>query len=283
MQIASVATMRGVEICAAASRMADGQRFPEPQVAVHVLHGHDRVVDEQADRQRQPTERHHVEAVARGMQDDDRQGDRERYRHDRNEHAPPASHEEQDHEGDQDGRDDRLADDARYGRAHEDRLVEVEANVETRRRDRANPWKHRLGGIDHRERRGIRLLENRQIRAAAPVDPHDVLLLGEAIAHRRDVADQYRRPVDDLDRDVVEVGDVRRARVHRHVVVAVADTGRARGDQQVRRQQRAEDILGRQPFAGQRLGIHIDRDLAQLAAVRRRRGEARDREEVRTG
>ena len=56
---------------------------------------------------------------------------------------------------------------------------------------------------------------------------------------------QYRRPVDDLHRDVVEVGDGRRARVHRHVVIAVADTGRARGDQQVRRQQRAEDILGR--------------------------------------
>ena len=63
MQMHSVETNAGTAICCAPSRIALHERLPLRHVAVDVLDLDRRVVDQDADRQRHPAERHHVERL----------------------------------------------------------------------------------------------------------------------------------------------------------------------------------------------------------------------------
>ena len=96
----------------------------------------------------------------------------------------------------------------RDGAAHEQRLIEVDLQLEPVGRRRLDGRQRVAHGVDHRQRRRVRVLEDRQIRGALAVDAHDVGLVGERVGDVRDVAQDHRRAVDDLDRDAREVGDV---------------------------------------------------------------------------
>src|SRR5207247_749087 len=102
------------------------------EVAVDVLDLHGGVVHEDADGEREPTERHDVDGLAEQAEGDDRRQDRERDGDRDDERAPPAPQEEQDHRGGETGGDHRLANHAADRRAHEARLVGKRLNGELR-------------------------------------------------------------------------------------------------------------------------------------------------------
>ena len=76
----SVETNAGTAICCAPSRIACVDRLAHVEVAVDVLDLDRRVVDQDADRQRQPAERHDVDRLPQRAQHDDRAQDRQRDR-----------------------------------------------------------------------------------------------------------------------------------------------------------------------------------------------------------
>jgi hypothetical protein len=80
MQIDNVETKVGTAICDAPSSTARTERLLHREIAVRVLDLHRRVVDEDADRQRQSAERHHVDRLAENTEDADGAQDRQRNR-----------------------------------------------------------------------------------------------------------------------------------------------------------------------------------------------------------
>ena len=97
----------------------------------------------------------------------------------------PASQEHQDQRGDQDRRDDRLADDVLHRGAHEHRLVEIELQFQPGRRRGLDFRQRGTRRIDHGEGRRIGMLQDGQVDRALAVDVHDVGLGGEAVADMR--------------------------------------------------------------------------------------------------
>src|SRR5881398_519391 len=172
------------------------------EVAVDVLDLHGGVVHEDADGEREPTERHDVDGLAEQAQRDDRRQDRERDRHRDDERAPPAPEKEQDHEGREAGGDHRLTNHAADRRAHEDRLIGQRLNGELRweRLDHAGQERADTGH-DVEGGRGAGL-QNGDERAAAAIPADHVRLRREAVAHVGDVPEVDRRIADHLDRQV---------------------------------------------------------------------------------
>ena len=140
MQIDSVATNAGVATSAAPSRMACAQRLAHVHMAVVVLDLDRRVVHQNADRQRQPAQRHHVERLVQDVEHDDGGQDRQRDRRDDDQGAPPGAQEQQDHQRRQAAGDRPFVDDAGDGRPHEDALVEQEVDVEALAAGRPESW-----------------------------------------------------------------------------------------------------------------------------------------------
>ena len=125
----------------------------------------------------------------------------------------------------------------------------------------------------------VGLFQDRHVRGAATIHAHDVGLVGKAVGDVGDVANSDGRAVDDLDWNRGELGDCRRTRVQSDVVLARAEPRGAGGNEDVRREHGADDVFGGEPLGGEERGVDVDGDLARLAAVGRRRGEAGDREE----
>ena len=73
--------------------------------------------------------------------------------------------------------------------AHEHRLVEIELQFEPGGRGRLDLRQRVARRIDHRERRGVGVLEDREVDRALAVDVHDVGLGREAVADVPDIAD----------------------------------------------------------------------------------------------
>src|SRR5713101_7673799 len=94
------------------------------QVAVDVFDFNGGVVDEDADSEREPAQRHDINSLAEGAetQDADENGQRDRDGNDQR--AFPVSEEEQNHDGREAGGDDRFADNGLDGGANIERLVE---------------------------------------------------------------------------------------------------------------------------------------------------------------
>ena len=86
------------------------ERLALLEVAVDVLDRDGGVVDQDADRERQPAERHDVDRLAERAEHDDRGEDRQRDRDRDDQRAAPAAEEQQDHQRGQAGGDERLAD-----------------------------------------------------------------------------------------------------------------------------------------------------------------------------
>ena len=176
--------------------------------------------------------------------------------------------------------DHAFAQHAADGGPDERRLIEVHPHVEAVRRHLADLGDHRSRGLDDRQRRRVGLLENRQVRRAPAVDPHDVRLLGKPVAHPRHIADRHLGAVDDLDRDVARspstlAGLEFIATSYSRLPMRAVPAGRMMFDSCKRR----EDVLGGQSLAVQRMGVDIDRDLAHLAAIGLRRRQPGDGEQ----
>ena len=105
MQIDSVDTSAGTVICARAFENRRLDVLALLQMAVDVLDGDRRIVDENTDREREAAERHEIDRLAERVEQDDRGEDRQRNRDGDDQRAAPASEEQQHHECGQRGGD----------------------------------------------------------------------------------------------------------------------------------------------------------------------------------
>ena len=150
MQIESVATKVGTAICAAPSSTARSSGFRKAKIAVGVLDLDRRVVHQDADRQRQTAERHHVDRLSQQAQHAQRGENGQRNRDTYDQRAAPAPQEQQDHHARETGRDQCFPHYALNRGAHEKRLVEKCVHLQLRRHRGEDPGKRRLHGIHDR-------------------------------------------------------------------------------------------------------------------------------------
>ena len=238
------------------------------EMPIDVLDRHRRVVDQNADRQRETAERHDVQRLADRRQRDDRAQHRQRNRRRDDQGRAPGAEEQQDHQAGQRRRDDAFARHRRDCAAHEQRLVAEQRHLEPRRQGVGQLGQPPLDAGDDRQRRGRAVLEHLQQHRTIAVDMDDVGLRRIAVAHLRDVAHIDHRAVDGLDRQVAEVAELGGGVVELHRIFEGADLLAADRRDQVLRGERIGDVLARQASRLQRGGVEIDLDLPQLAAER---------------
>jgi hypothetical protein len=106
------------------------EHFRHSHIAVDVFNLHCGVVDQDADGQRHAPERHHIDGVARGPQDDARGENRQRYGSADDDRAAPAAEEQQDHNGGEPRGDGSFLHHSVDGLEHENTLIEKRAHVE---------------------------------------------------------------------------------------------------------------------------------------------------------
>ncbi len=255
--------------------------FSLRHVAVDVLDLHRRVVHQDADGEREPAQRHHVERLAQRREPHDRAQDGERNRRDDDERAAPAPQEQQDHERGETRGDHRFTHDTRDRRADEDRLIRQQLHVERRRERRLDRRQQRLHLVHHRQARRVPVLQHAHVGAVPPVVAHDVRLHARAVTHIRDVADVDHRPVHPLDRHVVELPHDVGARVQAHVVLARPQLRRAGGENHVLRVDRGAHVRRRQPFGVEARQVDVDVDQPGDAAKGGRQHRSSSRRERR--
>ena len=139
-QMARVETKAGDRDLLGAVEDRRHQRLAHVQVAVDVLHLDGRIVDQDADRERETAEGHDVDRLVQRAEDQDRRQDRQRDGDGDDQRAAPAADEEPDHQGGQAGGDQRFAQHRGDGRAHEHRLVGQRLGDQLRRKDLRGAW-----------------------------------------------------------------------------------------------------------------------------------------------
>ena len=93
------------------------------KIALDVFDGDDRVVNEDADGEREAAESHDIDGLAEQAEDDDGRKNRKRDGDRDDERRAPTAEEEQDHQAGKHGGDDGFSDDALHGGFDEDGLV----------------------------------------------------------------------------------------------------------------------------------------------------------------
>src|SRR5271166_609783 len=143
-------------------------------VAMDVLDFHRRVIDQHADRKREPAKRHDVDGLARQLEPDYRRQNRQRNRRDDYQRAPERAQEQQHHQPDQRRGNQTFLHHVEQRLAHESRLVESKRRLQTLRRDREHSRDYPFYGIDYRQRRGGGMLQDEQVGRELAVDPHQI-------------------------------------------------------------------------------------------------------------
>ncbi len=258
--------------CAVQNRVH--QRLPHRHVAMRVLDLHRRIVHQDADGERQPAERHHVDRLAEQTEDRDRRQDRQRNRDADDQRAAPAAEKQQDHEARQQRRDQRLADDAADGRPHEQRLIAEDRQLQVLRDRGHDPGQRVLHRVDDGQRGRPAVARDGQQHPARPVRADDVGLRNEAVVNRGDVFEVDRRAVDRLDRQVVERRDAGQAAVQADGIFGPRELRRARRHDQVLKVQGVRHVNRRQALGVQLVEVQVHHDLTVLAAERIRHRRA---------
>ena len=198
-------------------------RLPISKVIVDVLDRHRSVVDQNADRQRQAAQRHHVDRFAEPRQSSQREQYGERYLDQDNDRRAPTAEEGQDHQADQRCRERSLANDAEDCGFDEDRLIADRAQIEARRQAFLHAGQQRFDSLDDTECGSRSGLEDRHQDRARAVNAHEIGLRRRALMYEGDVVYVDDRAVDLLHRQVVDLVDRGGAGVKHHVPVELAD------------------------------------------------------------
>ena len=209
------------------------ERLPHGEVPMRVFNLDRRIVHENADGQRQSSERHHVDGLAQQAEDADRRQDRQRNRKTHDQRAAPASQEQQDDQAGQQRGDQRLPKHAPDRGPHEERLIAEDGQLQILRHGRHDPGQGVLDRVDHGERGRPAVACDRQQHAAGAVRANDVGLGNEPVVDGGDVFHVDRRAVDCLDREVVELLDARQAAVQAHGILGTGELRRSRRDDQI--------------------------------------------------
>ena len=196
--------------------------FAHLQMAMQVFLHDDVVVQQGADHERQPAERHDVHALAGQIQRDERGGEREGNRQPDDERGLHAPQEQENHQAGQ--RRPKQPFFLQIGNrlSNIERLVVDEfnrgagGNLRQRRQLGTNP-------VGHFQCIRPFLSRDGDIRGLAAVHPHDRGLNGGAVRRRADVAHEDRCAVHDFDGDVVDLIDYTDQTIRVDVVVQIAD------------------------------------------------------------
>src|SRR5712692_1332383 len=252
------------------------------QVAVDVFDFNGGVIDEDADSEREPAQRHDINGLAEGAETKNAHENGQRDRDGNDQGAFPVSEEEQNHHSREAGGDDCLSNDTLDGSAHVERLIEESRDVQAFGNRAFVVLQHLLDAVDDVDGGSSAGLVDAHEHAALTVRQNDIGLRGKPVAHVSDVLHVNRRAVHGVDREIVEFLDGLRAAIHLHVVLEGAELRRSRGENQVLRVDRVYDINGGKPLGLECRGIDINADDALLAAVGERRGGTRHGRELRT-
>src|ERR1700722_11657699 len=242
---------------------------------VDVLNGDGRVVDENADRQRETAERHQVDGLAEGVEDDEGRDDGQRDGDGDDKGAAPAAQEQQHHECRETGGEHRLDDDALHCGTDEHGLVSGRVDRCAGRQQLAHPGQACTDFVDNIER-GCRagFLDRHQYGTPA-IHTHNVRLRGMAVVYEGDVADVGDVAIDlPSDRQIVYVIDLEGARVELDVIFGVADFLRASRHDQILIVYRVIHVVGGESLCAQGIGPQVDLHLAGRPTVGIRNGGA---------
>ena len=110
---------------------------------------------------------------------------------------------------------------------------------------------------------------------------HDVGLHLKSVADAGDIAQIDRGAVDLFERNIRQRFHSARRAVGPDIVLRLADLDRARGHDYALQRQCVQHIAGSDAFGLHRGLVHINRDLALLAAIRRWHHRARDGDQLR--
>ena len=242
-----------------------------------ILDFHGGIIHQDADGEREAAERHHVGGLAAEAEDHQRSQNRERNRDADDDGAAPASEEEEDHQAGEHGGRDAFADHAVDRGAHEEGLIEELPDLERFRQSGENLGQRGFDVVDDFEGGGLTAAEDGEERAAAAVGAHEAGLHAIAIANLGYVFEVDGGAVDHAQRHVVEFGEDARAAVQLDLVIAVADLGRARREDQVLVAEGGGDVACRESLGNHLRGVEIDHHLAEASAIGERNGGALDR------
>ena len=246
------------------------------QVARDVLDHDDGVVNDQADRDREPAQRHQVERVAGQVEEDEGDDERERDRQGGDQGGPEAFEEQQ-----EDADAHEAADDDGVAHVGDRRLDEQPLIVDGMNR---NSGRSALGGVGQHALQGTRdgqriasqPAEYRQgdgVLAVGP-DRHRPVLVSDR--HAAEVAQADRLAVFLDDDPVFEVERVDRQRVGQHLILQRAAVEPADGLEPVFLGEPVGDVGDREVGRHQGLRVDLDQDFANVAPLNRDVRDVRD-------
>ena len=246
-------------------------------VAIDVFDFDRGVVNQNADRQRQPAKGHDIDRFAQRAHDDDGGENGKWNGHRDDQRAAPTAQEHQNHETGEAGGDQSLADYAGDRGFHEDGLVRQWVHFQSGRQAGGYRRQQTLDAGNDVQGRNIAGLQNGHQGRALTIDANDVGLRREPVAHVGHIANVDRGGSYILDRQIVQLSDLDRRTIHVDFVLVVANLRGARRQNQILKVDGVHHVVRRKTLGLQGVGIQIDLNLALFAAVgvrNRRSGNA---------
>src|SRR5579872_24175 len=181
--------------------------FPLRQVAIDVLDFNGGVVDQNADRQCESTQRHDVDGLAQRAHHDDRGQNRKRNRNRNDDRAPPVTQKNQNHQSGETGGNGSFLNHAVNGCANEKRLVSQRIYVQLWGQARGNLWQQRLHAGNDVESRSLPALQHSQQNRPLPIHPHDIGLWRKPVPDIRHIANVDGGVPHRLDGQLIQFGN----------------------------------------------------------------------------
>src|SRR5260370_19161151 len=237
-----------------------GKAVPISKTGVDVLDGHCRIVDEDADRQRQSAQGHDVDRLTRYPKRRHRSEDRERNVQYHDERTAPVPQKQQHHETREYRAESAFDEQAPDGARHVGGLVELVTDLNIIGQHGLEAWQVGFDGLDDRECRGVRSFGYGDVDRAVSIHQRVAGLNVGAVFDRSDVAYEDRLRSVRADGNVVqtlEIPDNGIDRNHRHEAADADVTGWA---DRVTGTQCLHHLVRRHVVGTQLLGIQVNED-----------------------
>src|SRR5712672_4314885 len=239
-------------------------------MGVDVLDGDRRLVDQDADGQRQPAQGHDVDRLTRYPERRHRREDRERNVQDHDERTAPVPQEQQHHQACEHRAERAFEEQALDSAGHVRRLVELVTDLNIVRQYGLEAWQVGFDGLDDRECRGVRSFGYGDVDRAASVHQRVAGLDVGAVFDRSDVAYEDRLRSVRADGNAVQTLEIPDNGVHRHHWHEVADADVTGWADRVTGTQRLHHLVRRHVVGTQLVGIQVNEDGALARAEGRR-------------
>ncbi len=241
------------------------------KTGVDVLDGDCRLVDQDADGQRQPTQGHDVDCLTRYPERRHRREDRERNVQGHDERTSPIPQKQQHHETREHGTESAFDEQAPDGARYVGGLVELVTDLDIIGQHRLEAWQVGFDGLDDRECRSVRSFGYGDVDRAASVHQRVAGLDVGAVFDRSDITYEDRLRSLRADRNVaqtLEIPDNGIDRHHRHEVADADVTGWAN---RVTGTQRLHHLVRRHVVGTELIGVQANEDGALARTKGRRR------------